>query len=338
MTNEIVQMSTEVLSSIVLNGDISKLDQKQVMEYYGYRCKQLGLDPSSQPFGILVLKGKKVLYPNKSCTEQLNKIHKISHQILSAEKLEDVYIVRVRATMPDGQFSDNSGVVSIGGLKGDDLANAIMKAETKGYRRSTLSLLGMGMTDESEIETIRGAQTIQCPITQPENIEQNTTPALTYQPTQCSPFNSLKQKEVVAQPQSSNKEAKQEVIPAKKQEEKKPVGKKPSKSLYVTIGKVTTYPTVATLVCTDISSNATVRATIFKDSNGNPNPIYDQINENIVGSKATLGGYFKDSTNAKYPEPSFIVTSFFLGQDEGIAEDVPPLNNDLDSKDEDIPF
>ncbi|MDU5950540.1 MAG: hypothetical protein E6Z15_26195, partial [Paenibacillus macerans] len=46
-------------------------------------------------------------------------------------------------------------------LTADELANAIMKAETKAKRRVTLSLSGLGMMDESEIETIEGAERIE---------------------------------------------------------------------------------------------------------------------------------------------------------------------------------
>ena len=42
------------------------------------------------------------------------------------------------------------GVVSIAGLKGEALANAMMKAETKAKRRATLSICGLGWMDEVE--------------------------------------------------------------------------------------------------------------------------------------------------------------------------------------------
>jgi hypothetical protein len=37
------------------------------------------------------------------------------------------------------------------------MANALMKAETKAKRRVTLSICGLGMLDESEVESIPGA-------------------------------------------------------------------------------------------------------------------------------------------------------------------------------------
>jgi hypothetical protein len=48
--------------------------------------------------------------------------------------------------------------VALGTLKGDALANALMKCETKAKRRVTLSLAGLGWLDETELETIPGVR------------------------------------------------------------------------------------------------------------------------------------------------------------------------------------
>jgi hypothetical protein len=48
--------------------------------------------------------------------------------------------------------------VALGTLKGDALANALMKCETKAKRRVALSLAGLGWLDETEIATIPGAR------------------------------------------------------------------------------------------------------------------------------------------------------------------------------------
>ena len=53
-------------------------------------------------------------------------------------------------------------MVPIEGLRGEALSNAMMKATTKAKRRVTLSLCGLGMLDETEVESIphcaRGAR------------------------------------------------------------------------------------------------------------------------------------------------------------------------------------
>jgi hypothetical protein len=64
-----------------------------------------------------------------------------------------VYVVVVRAELPGGRSEDSTGAVPISG-QGEQFANALMKAETKAKRRATLSILGLGMLDETEVESI----------------------------------------------------------------------------------------------------------------------------------------------------------------------------------------
>jgi hypothetical protein len=122
----------------------------------------MGLDPFTKPFDILRLNGKEVLYCTRSGTQQLNKLHKVSHTITSRDTNADagVYIVTSKASLPDGRCTESIGAVNIAGLKGEMYANAIMKAETKAKRRATLDLLGLGVLDESEAETIPNASTV----------------------------------------------------------------------------------------------------------------------------------------------------------------------------------
>ena len=122
----------------------------------------MGLDPFTKPFDILRLNGKEVLYCTRSGTQQLNKLHKVSHLITSRDTNTDagVYIVTSKASLPDGRCTESLGAVNIQGLKGEAYANAIMKAETKAKRRATLDLLGLGVLDESEAESIPNATTV----------------------------------------------------------------------------------------------------------------------------------------------------------------------------------
>ena len=120
----------------------------------------MGLDPFTKPFDILRLNGKEVLYCTRSGTQQLNKLHKVSHLITSRDTNQEagVYIVTSKASLPDGRCTESIGAVNIAGLKGEAYANAIMKAETKAKRRATLDLLGLGVLDESEAESIPNAK------------------------------------------------------------------------------------------------------------------------------------------------------------------------------------
>jgi hypothetical protein len=107
----------------------------------------------TRPFQYITLNGKLTLYATRDATDQLRKLNRVSITIANRERLEDVYIVTARAITADGRSDESTGVVSIGTLKGDVLANALMKAETKAKRRVTLSIVGLGWLDESELET-----------------------------------------------------------------------------------------------------------------------------------------------------------------------------------------
>lgn len=160
MSNDITTIDPEIINNLVLKGDMAGLSSQQRVQYYTSMCQNLGIDPLTQPFSIIKLQGKEILYANKNCTQQLSKVYKIGLEVLRTERIEDVYVVTVRAT--DGtRYTDEIGAVTIGTIKGDALANALMKASTKAKRRAVLAFCGLGMLDESELETVRGVQIIK---------------------------------------------------------------------------------------------------------------------------------------------------------------------------------
>ena len=153
---KIVELPEDIMESLLFNGDVSKLNQNQKMIYYAQFCKRIGLDPATQPFKLIKFPktGREILYCDRGGAQQLNRMHKISHQRVHSESINNVYVVFMRATDVLGRYTDSSGAVDIAGKRGDDLANALMKAETKAKRRATLDLCGLGIIDESELETI----------------------------------------------------------------------------------------------------------------------------------------------------------------------------------------
>jgi hypothetical protein len=150
---------TDIISNIVLKGDLSGLSALQRMDYYNRMCQHVGIDPVTQPFSLLTLSGKMVLYCNKGGADQLRKLNGVSVTDLQTQRVDDIWIVIAKGVDKSGRTDAATGAVNIATLKSDALANAIMKAETKAKRRLTLSLCGLGMLDESEIETIPEAQT-----------------------------------------------------------------------------------------------------------------------------------------------------------------------------------
>ena len=138
----------------LIQNNLAGLNDQERLNYYNNVCTSLGLNPLTQPFSYITLNGKLTLYATRACTEQLRNLHKVSLQITNRQQVGDSYIVTAKASLPDGRFDESTGAVSIGNLKGDNLANALMKAETKAKRRVTLSICGLSFLDETELETI----------------------------------------------------------------------------------------------------------------------------------------------------------------------------------------
>ncbi|HED7367069.1 TPA: hypothetical protein R5Z52_001584 [Campylobacter coli] len=138
----------------LVKGDLSKLSDVERASYVKNLCESLGLNMLTKPFEYIVLNGKLTLYANKSATDQLRQIRKVSITKTEVAQVGDIYMVTAYAATPDGRTDCDTGALNIKNLGGDNLANAIMKAITKAKRRVTLSICGLGMLDESELETI----------------------------------------------------------------------------------------------------------------------------------------------------------------------------------------
>lgn len=156
-----------ILNSIITTGDLSKLTSDQKVAHYRNFCERLGLDPLSQPFKLLRLNGREILYCDRTGAQQLNKLHGVSHEIRAREIVNGCYVVTAQASTPDGRHTESIGAVPIENLKGDNLCNAMMKAETKGKRRATLDLLGLGILDETETDHMPEGSTAPAPVAAP---------------------------------------------------------------------------------------------------------------------------------------------------------------------------
>lgn len=143
-----------VVESLVVRGDISALSTADRSRYYMKMCESLGLNPHAQPLAFLKLNGKEVLYATKGATDQLAAMHRLNRRMIDGPRVIDlggtklVYAV-CEATHPNGRTETAIATVPL-----IDPVNVLMKCETKAKRRATLSILGLGMLDEMEIETI----------------------------------------------------------------------------------------------------------------------------------------------------------------------------------------
>ncbi len=154
---------------MLILGDLSSLTPSDRIDYYNRVCRSLALNPLTMPFSYILFResdggpAKLSLYANKSCTEQLRKIHGVSIiPPLRRSKTEDIVTVEADVRDKTGRTDSASGSVPLFKYKdgnrielsGKELCNAEMKCETKAKRRATLSICGLAFLDESELDTM----------------------------------------------------------------------------------------------------------------------------------------------------------------------------------------
>ena len=149
------------IEQVLVTGDLAGLTPAQRVSYYKAVCQSLGLNPLTKPFDYISLNSKLVLYPKKDCTDQLRTLRSVSITSVVPQYVDDLYVVTACASVASGRTDSATGAVCISGLKGEAKANALMKAETKAKRRVTLSICGLGMTDDSEVDSVEDMRPVQ---------------------------------------------------------------------------------------------------------------------------------------------------------------------------------
>ena len=165
-------VSNELISNLVLNGDLSKMNDVMKVQYYNELCHSLNLNPVTRPFQLISFQGKQVLYATKDATEQLRKLNGVSVVDLQQDIKDGLCISKCKVQDASGRFDIATGVTSLTKeetkwesgkpiktgkiikMTAEETANSIMKSETKSKRRATLSICGLGMLDESELDTM----------------------------------------------------------------------------------------------------------------------------------------------------------------------------------------
>ena len=156
MNQVAIQDPAKILEGVMIRGDLAQLNEQERVTYYKTVCESLSLNPMTKPFDYIKLSGKLTLYAKRDCADQLRALHGVSIKVISKEEIDGVYIVSVAAQNKYGRHDEDTGAVSIAGLKGEARADAILKAITKAKRRVTLSICGLGWIDEVEADGIPG--------------------------------------------------------------------------------------------------------------------------------------------------------------------------------------
>jgi hypothetical protein len=158
------------LDDLLQKGDFSGLTMRERSIFTYKLAERLGLNPLTKPFDFIVLNNKLTLYANRTCSDQLRKLHNITSAVLYEGPLmlgttvrEDVYCVRVRLFQNDAvgnptRTEEAIGCVGLGKKVDEELGNAIMKCHTKALRRGTLAFCGLGFLDELEVESVKGLE------------------------------------------------------------------------------------------------------------------------------------------------------------------------------------
>ena len=161
-TNE----QSSIIEQVIATGNLANLTAEQRTSYFRRVCESLGLNPLTRPFEYITLNGKLTLYARKDATDQLRRIRGVSIGKPDIVFKDGWIIVTVEAKDKDGRTDSDVGMVKETDMRGD-LGNALMKAVTKAKRRVTLSICGLGILDETEVETIPDAVHIPVEIPAP---------------------------------------------------------------------------------------------------------------------------------------------------------------------------
>lgn len=170
-----VDVSRGTMEDVIVKGDLSSLAPQKRAEYYKAVCESMGLNWTTSPFEYIKLGGKLKLYATRAAADQLRRIYGISIEVVEESIISDLYRVHVRATDKTGRKDEDVGVVPLP-KHGEARANAILKAITKAKRRVTLSIAGLGWLDETEVDSIPGAERLSVDHETGEVLEQTDDP------------------------------------------------------------------------------------------------------------------------------------------------------------------
>jgi len=143
-----------------LAGNLARLTVEDRLKYIARTCELVGLNPLTKPFDIMEFQGKTVLYANKSCAEQLRKLHGVSVDIVERKVEFGVLVVRAKATDREGRHDEALAAVPFNEKNPTEAANAMMKAETKAKRRVTFSICGLGFAADIDHDQTQTASTV----------------------------------------------------------------------------------------------------------------------------------------------------------------------------------
>jgi hypothetical protein len=135
--------------------DLESLTEEQRQKYYLDACQHYSLPPELSALAFIWMEtgdGKRnlTLYAKKAATDIIRANKQISTTKLTKDEGRGYVAWIVEGKDATGRTEMAVGSASTEGLKGTQLATAVMLAQTRGTRRMTLQFVG-GLLDESEL-------------------------------------------------------------------------------------------------------------------------------------------------------------------------------------------
>jgi hypothetical protein len=182
-------------------GDLSTLPEPEHDRVLVKMCAHYGLDPVLRPFCIIPAQGKKIWYATKTSTDMVASRDKLTRKFKERRIDKDLMICEIIMEITDGhRIEEGTAVVTIGEfvrdpktgaigeqmMRGEALANAMMRCETKAKRRATLAWFGMpdgtggediDLAPQAKAAKVTATETIETTATLPAEGEAESTPA-----------------------------------------------------------------------------------------------------------------------------------------------------------------
>lgn len=170
-------LNTSIVADyLATNGNTAKFTKEQKAELVMTISSHYGLNPALMPFNFINFQGQEKLYLTKVGCDQIAKNLNLTREIVSKDLDKETLILTITAKVSDKERSETaSASIFLGSyntkgelvkLKGNDLANSLMKCESKAKRRATLAFIGFQFEEDSvenydkETEKVKAGETM----------------------------------------------------------------------------------------------------------------------------------------------------------------------------------
>lgn len=164
-------MQSDAIMEYVRTGDVSRMSPQQKNEIIVGMCRHLQIDPAMKPIDIIPSKTGEKLYLNHAGTDMVAQHHNLSREIGDIEFMfhNTIAITRAKVYNKD-RIETGFAAVTIGKFvggklvpqQGEELADSLMKLQTKALRRATLAFCSAGVlsTDYSSVSEQKATQVL----------------------------------------------------------------------------------------------------------------------------------------------------------------------------------